>query len=231
VITTNAEIHVEKEISKSLFLISVTLQRYKQWVPGMFMQISLKERTASEPWLDGHSFSFASWGSEKALILVRKEGAFTTELVRKSMDSFSTSVRYPFGDFMLNSGKNKVFIAGGAGISVFLSYIDYINLAQNSSDSVSLFHAAKRESESVRNIYSKNIPNNVSIMQYTTNMDETSYTGRPTIDDLRNAISDLSEKDYFICGPLGFNAYWRSQLKNLGISPKEEQWENMVNEK
>ena len=230
-ITTNAEIHVEKEISKSLFLISVTLQRYKQWVPGMFMQISLKERTASEPWLDGHSFSFASWGSEKALILVRKEGAFTTELVRKSMDSFSTSVRYPFGDFMLNSGKNKVFIAGGAGISVFLSYIDYINLAQNSSDSVSLFHAAKRESESVRNIYSKNIPNNVSIMQYTTNMDETSYTGRPTIDDLRNAISDLSEKDYFICGPLGFNAYWRSQLKNLGISPKEEQWENMVNEK
>ena len=230
-ITTKAEIYIERGISENLFLLSVTLQRYKQWVPGMFMQISLKERTASEPWLDGHSFSFASWGSEKALILVRKEGAFTTELVRKSMDGFSTSVRYPFGDFMLNSGKNKVFIAGGAGISVFLSYIDYINLAQNSSDSVSLFHAAKRESESVRNIYSKNMPNNVSIMQYTTNMNETSYTGRPTIDDLRSAISDLSEKDYFICGPLGFNAYWRSQLKNLGISPKEEQWENMVKEK
>lgn len=227
-ITTRAKIRLEKEISESLFLISVTLQRYKQWVPGMFMQISLKEITASEPWLDGHSFSFASWGSEKALILVRKEGAFTTELVRKSMDGFSTSVRYPFGDFMLNSGKNKVFLAGGAGISVFLSYLDYINLAQNSSESVSLFHVSKRESESVRNIYSKNIPDNVSIMQYTTNRDETSYTGRPTIDDLRNVISDLSGKDYFICGPPGFNSYWRGLLKNLGISPKEEQWENMV---
>ena len=62
-ITTKAEIHLDKEISNTLFLLSVTLQRYKQWVPGMFMQISLKEKTASEPWLDGHSFSFASWGS------------------------------------------------------------------------------------------------------------------------------------------------------------------------
>lgn len=230
-ITTKAEIRVEKEISESLFLISVTLQRYKQWVPGMFMQISLKERTASEPWLDGHSFSFASWGSEKALILVRKEGAFTTELVRKSMDGFSASVRYPFGDFLLNSGKNKVFLAGGAGISVFLSYIDYINLAQNSSESVSLFHSAKRESETVSNIYSKNIPDNVSVNQYTTNRDETYYTGRPTIDDLRSKLTNLSEKDYFICGPPGFNSYWRSQLKNLGIFPKEEQWERMVKEK
>lgn len=229
-ITTKAEIHVKKEISESLFLISVTLQKYKQWVPGMFMQISLKERTASEPWLDGHSFSFASWGSEEALVLVRKEGAFTTELVHKSMDGFSTSVRYPFGDFMLNLGNNKVFIAGGAGISVFLSYIDYINLAQDISESVSLLHVAKRKSESVSNIYSKHIPNSVSIMQYITNRDETSYTGRPTVDDLRNAVPDLSEKDCFICGPPGFNLYWRSQLKCLGISHKEEQWKNMVTE-
>jgi NAD(P)H-flavin reductase len=228
VITTKAEIHMQKEISESLYLISVTLQRYKQWIPGMFMQISLKERTASEPWLDGHSFSFASWGSEEALVLVRREGSFTTALVQRSIEGFTTSVRYPFGDFMLNSSKGKVFLAGGAGISVFLSYLDYISLAKNDLEEVLLLHTAKRKSESVRNIYSKDISKSISILQYITNRDEPSYTGRPTIEDLKNNISDLSENDYFLCGPLGFNSYWYDHLKEIGVSPKVEQWENVV---
>ena len=64
-ITTKAEIRLEKKIGNTLFLLSVTLQRYKQWIPGMFIQLSLTERTASEPWLNGHSFSFASWEAKK----------------------------------------------------------------------------------------------------------------------------------------------------------------------
>lgn len=225
-ITTKAEIRLEKEISNTLFLLSVTLQRYKPWIPGMFMQISLKERNASETWLDGHSFSFASWGTEKAIILVRKEGDFTRELVRRSIGGFITAVRYPFGDFFLNSDKNKVFLAGGAGISVFLSYLDFINSTRTHFEDVFLFHATKRKSESIENIYCNIIPNFVLVRSFITGVGESGYTGRFTIEDLIGAISDLKDKEYFICGPPKFNSYWKNELRSLEIFPTIEQWEN-----
>ena len=225
-ITTNAEIKMEKEVSESLFLLSVTLERYKQWAPGMFMQISLRKNTASEPWLDGRSFSFASWGSDKAFILVRKEGTFTTTLIELSRDTFFTSVRYPFGDFLLNSMESKVLIAGGAGISVFLSYFDYLKLASDVAVNVLLVHSVKKKSESVKNIYTNSIPSNVSIKQFFTKCDEPEYTGRPTIKMMQDSISDLNNREYFICGPSKFNMYWQGELINLGINPRIEQWVN-----
>lgn len=227
-ITTKADIHLEKAINDSLFLLSVKLQRYKQWIPGMFMQISLKERTASEPWLDGHSFSFASWGSNIALILVRREGQFTKELVQKAMDGFTVSVRYPFGDFLLNSNKNKVFLAGGAGISAFLSYLDFANSSGLYSGDVRLFYTIKRRSERIENIYGKTLPDFISVKQFFTNIDEPGYTGRFTIEDILNVISNLNDLEFFLCGPPKFNSYWLDKLKNIGINPKVEQWENRV---
>ena len=225
-ITTDAEIKMEREVSESLFLLSVTLERYKQWIPGMFMQISLKNKTASEPWLDGRAFSFASWGSGKAFILVRKEGAFTTTLIDLSKDTFITSVRYPFGDFLLNSMESKVLIAGGAGVSVFLSYLDYLKYASDVAGDVLLVHSVKRQSEVVKNIYTNSIPNNVSIKQFITKSDEPEYTGRSSIKVIQNSISDLNNREYFICGPSKFNSYWQAELRNFGITPRIEQWEN-----
>ena len=224
-ITTNAEIKMEKEVSESLFLLSVTLERYKQWYPGMFMQISLREKTASEPWLEGHSFSFASWGSGKASILVRKEGIFTTTLIDLSRDTFITSVRYPFGDFLLNSIKSKVLIAGGAGVSVFLSYLDYLKYANDITGNVLLVHSVKRKSESVKNIYTNDIPDSVTVKQFITKSDEPGYTGRPSIKVIQNSVFDMNNREFFICGPSKFNSYWQGELRNLGITPRIEQWE------
>lgn len=226
-ITTNAEIKIKKKVSESLFLISVTLERYKQWIPGMFLQISIDEKTASEPWLDGRAFSFANWGSEKALILVRKEGAFTTSLIAKAMNGFITSVRYPFGDFLLDSNSNKVFIAGGAGISVFLSYLDYIKV-NNILRKILLVHSAKRSFETVKNIYDSVIPTNVLLKQFITYKRDPKYTGRPTFDVLTTLDTGFDKFEYYVCGPQKFNSFWQEELRSVGIIPKVEQWENWV---
>ena len=225
-ITTNAEITVQKEISERLFVLSVKLERYKQWIPGMFMQISLSMNNASEPWLDGRAFSFASWGSENASILVHKEGGFTTALISMAKVGFITSVRYPFGSFLLNSTKDKVFIAGGAGVSVFLSYLDYLNATSNRSIRVLLFHSTKMGCEGLMNIYTKDIPNNITVKQFVTGNTDTSYTGRLSTEMLIDSISDLNAFEYYVCGPPEFNSYWLQGLKRSGIVPKLEQWEN-----
>ncbi|MEM0134163.1 MAG: FAD-dependent oxidoreductase [Thermoplasmatales archaeon] len=225
-ITTIAEISVEREISDHLFLLSVKLERYKQWVPGMFLQISLSKKNASEPWLDGRAFSFASWGSENASILVRKEGNFTAELIAKAKTEFVTSVRYPFGSFFLNSAGNKILIAGGAGVSVFLGYLDYLNAKDNRHSNVLLFHSTKSGRESLKNIYAGKIADNVMIDQFVTDRNDPNYTGRLSTEVLMKSIKDVKAFEYYVCGPPKFNSYWLEELKRLGAMPKVEQWEN-----
>ena len=227
-ITTNAEINVERELSDRLFVLSVKLERYKQWVPGMFMQISLERKSASEPWLDSRAFSFASWGSDEALILVRKEGNFTTTLISKAKEGFITSVRYPFGNFLLSSDRDKIFIAGGAGVSVFLSFLDYLNAKNYTTERILLFHSAKRECESVTKIYTKSVANNVLLRQFITDKNDPNYTGRFTIRALLNSVKDKNNFEFYVCGPPEFNNYWSEELKMFGIIPKLEQWENQV---
>lgn len=227
-ITTNAEINIERELSDRLFILSVKLERYKQWVPGMFMQISLKRKSASEPWLDSRAFSFASWGSDKATILVRKEGNFTKALISKAKEGLTTSVRYPFGNFLLKSDRNKIFIAGGAGVSVFLSFLDYLNAKNYTTETVLFFHSARKESESLGKIYTKSVANNVLLRQFITDKNDPDYTGRFTIRALLNSVKDKNNFEFYVCGPPEFNNYWSEELKVFGIMPKLEQWENQV---
>ena len=223
-ITTTAKIKLRKKISDNLFLLSINLEKYKEWIPGMFMQISLDVRSGSNYWLDSKAFSFASWGSQEARILVRREGSFTTQLISQSEKGFVASIRYPFGDFLLNSDSDKVFIAGGAGISVFLSYLDFITLHGNNDKVTFLFYSAKRIGESLLRIYEKDIPSGVTAKQFITDPSSDGYTGRMNIDTIRKDVSEIRSREYYVCGPSHFNRYWAEKLGELGAKIKMEQW-------
>ena len=225
-ITTLAQVKLEKKVSDSLFLISVSLERYKQWTPGMFMQISLDVRSASNYWLDSKAFSFASCGSPEARILVRREGSFTWELISRSEVGFLTSVRYPFGDFLLNSDSDKVFIAGGAGISVFLSYLDFASSQGNRNRDTFIFYSTKRKDEELSRIYDRNIPEGITVEQCITDPTSGGYTGRMNIDIIKKNVPKIKSKEYYICGPPSFNKYWSEELGKLGVKVKMEQWIN-----
>ena len=227
-ITTNAFISIEKKISENVFVLSVEIERYREWIPGMFMQVSLGQKSASEPWLDSRAFSFASWGSRKAKILVRKEGYFTSTLIEKSLDGFTTSIRYPFGNFLINSKFDKIFLAGGAGISVFLSHMDYLNWTDAATERVVIFHSTRNGDEALSKIYWNEIPKNVNLLQFITDKENPEYTGRFSIDEIRSVISNGNYWNFYICGPSSFNAYWLDNLKALGIIPYLEQWVNEV---
>lgn len=225
-ITTPAKIKLIKEVSDTLFLISVELEKYKEWVPGMFMQISLDVRSGSDYWLDSKAFSFASWGSKDAKILVRREGSFTSELISRSKNEFMTSIRYPFGDFLLNSNSDKVFIAGGAGISVFLSYLDYITLRGQYNHNTLIFYSTKTTEESLSKIYEKEVPKGVNVKQFITDPKSDKYTGRISIDIMKQEVPEMQSKEFYVCGPPNFNRYWAEKLREPGLKFNIEQWIN-----
>ncbi len=226
-ITTEAYISQDKRIEKDVFLLSVDLERYKPWIPGMFMQVSLEPRSASSVWLDSRAFSFASYGYSKAKILVKREGNFTSRLIEYSTEGFRTSVRYPFGDVFLNSGNDKVMIAGGTGVSIFLSYIDFLN-STGSTTTNFLFHSIKNSGNDIRNFYWNSLPDNFYYDKFVTSQAEEDYTGRFTFERLYAIIEEMESYEYYVCGPSSFNAYWMDKLSHINLKVQSEQWVNPV---
>ena len=229
-ITTKAVVTVDKKISENLISLQLDIEKYKEWAPGMFLQLSLLEKSASEPWLDSRAFSFASWGSKLIRVLVRIEGSFTSKLASLAEMGLKTSIRYPFGDFLLNSNNDKVFLAGGAGISVFLSYLDFLNKTKESSGDLLIIHSSKQQCEQINNIYGSRIPSNVSVIQAITNPKSVGYTGRFDIGKLRKTISNMKNREFYICGPQEFSQYWVKELSGMGLSFKVERWIQAIQE-
>ena len=223
-ITTDAEIELEKEISPTLAVFRVVPEKKANWFPGMFMQLSLVRKTASEPWLDSKPFTIASWGDDFMRIIVRKEGKFTTELFSKGESGISGSIRYPLGNFLINTDERKVLLAGGAGVSAFTAYLDFIGI-KGLNDKVHLYHSSGTKCESLNEFYWGKIPDNFTVhIKLTREKLDGVYGKRLTLDDLRGSLDDMTAYEYYICGPTGFTEYWMKSLSGGKFSVRSESW-------
>ena len=138
-------------------------------------------------------------------------------------------MKFPFGNFLLNQNSDKIFLAGGTGISVFLSYLDFLQLEGSQNNILEIFHSAKTSNEAVDQIYWNKIPKSIKISQFITNRNDKGYTGRLTHELLFSNLNRIKDVDVFICGPPQFNDYWIEKIKEHGIIPHVEQWMNKVN--
>ena len=224
-ITSPADISVSKKISESLYLLDVKLDKFRQWVPGMFLQLALEPKSGSEPWLDSRAFSIASWGDADAKLLVRIEGNFTRRLTTLAEGGFKAAVRYPFGSFFLNSNGPKVFLAAGAGISVFLSHLDYLK-KNNINEDLIIYHQAKKDAEALEQIYWMDIPDNVSVRQYISREHSILHkNGKFSLEEISFDVGKSIERwSFYICGPPGFNSDWSRILSANGLKAKTESW-------
>lgn len=223
-ITTDAEVKMERLISDSLAIFTVRPEKLVKWSPGMFLQLSLSKKTASEPWLDSKPFSIASWGGSEIKIIVRKEGKFTSSLFDLGRSVFSASIKYPLGNFYLKGRENKIFMAGGAGISVFTSYLDYI-IKENINDDLTIFHSSKSKEELLTTFYWFELKKNIKFYHKVTRINNSKSGGnRSTYEELQKLFEVSSRQKVYICGPASFTEYWYKVLVTKGFEIRKEQW-------
>lgn len=223
-ITTDAELKLERLVSETLGIFTIKPDKLVKWIPGMFLQLSLTRKAASEPWLDSKPFSIASWGGKEIKIIVRKEGKFTNSLFGIPEEGIICSMKYPLGNFFLNQPGKKIFLAGGAGISVFTSYLDF-SAQNNIIDKIVLLHSTSSPHEFLMSFYWNRLPPNIR-----------AYSNFPAINDckggkfrfkiemLNSIVNDLNSWSSYACGPNGYLSYWRDALSAIGLKLKSESW-------
>ena len=200
-------------------VVQVTLEpitRIIKFAPGQFVYISFDD-LASQGF---HPFSISSGKQYSDLVLsIRKSGDFTSALDSLNPGAVAR-VKGPFGGFILrlNSRRKQLWIAGGIGVTPFLS------------GAVSLKHVSRRVDTDVEMIYASDDaePYGLKVLErvearnkaFNVTLYNKDTFGYVTFAALEDQLKDLHERDIYICGPPAMLEALRKEARLAGFEHK-----------
>ena len=130
----------------------------------------------------------------------------------------------PAGNFYFNPlihQKTMICIAGGSGITPFMSMIREI-IDCGLDRTVYLFYGNKTTDDIIFGAELTRVSQRFENIHYLPVIEEASADyggacGFITRDIIREALKDIEEKSYFICGPMGLYEFCLPELETLGI--------------
>jgi len=124
----NSIVDSVNEIVPGVFKVSFRSSKKFSYEPGQFLHLALDEYNPSMQWPDSRCFSMQSNpDSDLATITYSAKGNFTKRMAVELTPGKEVWLKLPYGDFFQrgHSLNNCVFIAGGTGITPFLSLFTY----------------------------------------------------------------------------------------------------------
>ncbi len=199
-----------------LSLLPVT--KKMPYLPGQFTYVRFDSLGVKKEF---HPFSIASSPFESTIRLaIKSSGDFTTQVKTLKIGEKAT-LRGPYGRLCERffGKKDAVCIAGGIGITPFLGLANYFKDSKLSEiKNLHLFYSVKNESDALFQEELEKISyiqKNLSIKCIHTERD-----GRLSIQMIKNAIGELKDKLYFLCGPELMMEDLAKQLKEMSIPAK-----------
>ncbi len=210
------EIAGVKQLGSIIEINMLPLARKISFLPGQFVFLSFKSDKLSK---EEHPFTISSWPQQKELrVSVKALGDFTKRLAElKPKDK--VSVYGPFGQLgekSLFSEKDDVWIAGGIGITPFLSLLAYYS-NKKLKKKIWLFYTVRNVEDAVYAQEMRNMSRinpNIEIITAITSQGER-LSGNAVVEK----IETVKNKNFFLCGPLSLINDLTEQLYELGVRP------------
>src|SRR3989344_1417033 len=169
-----------------------------------------------------HPFTISSSHNEKDLsFTIKLKGRFTQEALNLKKGE-EVIVEGPFGIFTLDKAEEKdiVFIAGGIGITPFMSMIKS-NLHSNIKRNITLFYCSKTIKGTIFKKELDNIEENWLNKVYIVSKDEcqgnVKEKGIISKELIKKYTDNIDNSVFYICGPEQMKKYVIKELKKLGI--------------
>jgi len=184
---------------------------------GQFAFISFEGMNKQEQ----HPFTISNHSSEdKIRLTVKSLGDYTSDLQTSLHEGVSAKVEGPFGLFNFKNAQNKkqLWLAGGIGITPFLSFLKEVN----SEYDITLVWSVRTIAQANYKEEIKNIVAQKSNIKFELSDSETH--GYFTIDKLYTS-NQLKDHSVFICGPEVMRESYIDELLQKGVSINDIHYE------
>ena len=218
-------IEVEEKIAGVYQVTFESMKSSFRFRPGQFLHLALDEYDPSSQWPESRCFSMQSPPKSQYLTLTYAvKGAYTKRMSETLRPGVEVTLKLPYGDLFIkpHNKKNSIFLAGGTGITPFLSLFNNVSFADY--ETPALFVGFKTKAF---NIYQKELDlaqkiNNTLIIQ-------------PYFEDIQGIIKteDVlqkagSEVSFFISGPPKMISNYKTAFNELGFADEQiitDDWE------
>ncbi len=184
---------------------------------GQFAFVSFKGINKQE----AHPYTISSHPSEEKIRLtVKALGDYTADLQTSLEEGTVAKVQGAFGQFNFKKAKYKkqLWLAGGIGITPFLSFIEEVH----SSYDVTLVWSVKTLKEANYRKEIESVLSDKPNVRFTLNDSDTK--GHFTIDRIYRSV-ELQDQSIFICGPELLRESYIKQLLQKGVSIRDIHYE------
>ena len=211
--------------------------KLSSWKPGQFASISVYR---NGQWTKPHPFTISCAPEEDKLrMTIKQKGEFTSKIPELSPGE-KIKISGPYGNFCSDVEKqeNIVMIAGGVGITPFLSVLRHFQ-AIKATNKVTLFWAnrtledvfAQDELQNMQTelflkviyVLSREKEENIPANQETGS--ESFEKGHITRDIIEKYLPDFSAA-FYLCGPPKMQEFVLNELQACGVDPESVQKES-----
>lgn len=202
-----------------------SLDKPFKYDPGQFMHLALEAYDPTGQWPDSRCFSMQSSPADECIkITYAVKGSFTKMMEAYLQTGIEVALKLPYGDLFTqpHSKSNNVFIAGGTGITPFLSLFTHTSFGLY--DKPLLFAGFRNQQ---MNLYAKELSKAKKInpgFEYKLIYEDTD--GRLNIQDILDQC--VTEATFFISGPPVMIKTFKIFLLQAGVSQNNvltDDWE------
>lgn len=241
---TIVKVEKENDDTTSIYFSGPDMERFKNRKPGQFASIRIFQDGA---WSDPHPFTLSCAPGEETLrMTIKKSGAFTSS-IPDIQPGTPIQCTGPFGQFCKDIGTSKevVMIAGGVGITPFLSVLRHFKNT-GADNEILLFWANKTLSDAfaARELEDLTRSLRLHVVHVFSRVASENQNPAPAFDDgrpgkisheygrlnqtmlLRHITS--TDASFYLCGPSAMQQAVLEELSQCGIEPDKVQKEAFV---
>ena len=214
--------------TKDTFILDIRSEKKIKFKAGQFCFLRLNKNKLHAR----HPFTIASSPEDKLLRFIIKNTGRFTQTASKLKRGEEVLIDGPFGTFIeKDNKKDLVFIAGGVGITPFISMIND-HISKNKNQNITLLYGSKTQKDIIfrkeLDLINKNWLKIIYILnQESPNSKDNNFEyGYITKEILQKYIKDLNNSDYYICGPVKMKDLALEILNDLKVNRKNVYFED-----
>ena len=204
-------------------------RRIPAFAPGQFLHLALDPFEAGMHWPDSRVYSIASspTNCDRLRITVSRQGTFTTRLFAELRLGSEVWLKLPYGSFCPNADLpgRMVMLAGGSGITPFMSFIEWATVNRPGA-AIDLHYGARSSSLLIyRNVIERCAATglrDLRVRYYVEqhgageSLDDALVVGRLSPDMAWNQLEAPAAARFYLSGPKAMIDPFRERLVQLG---------------